>query len=486
MRLLLVMPTGLEVGYDECFSMSPLGLETLAAYARNRADVAIADMRGQGRDAEAHAERLLAGDPDMVGVCLNSAPHTKYVLALGRALKRRRPDLKLIAGGQQATFIVQEVLGPGDFDAVVRGEGERTLSEILERGDWRGVAGVSWREDGRICHAPDRPLIEDLDTALPPARDFLPDRRRYRMGGYRLEGMETSRGCPYTCTFCSVRNFHRGVWRAKSPDRVMEEIDGILERFPPSTLVICFADDNFAHDTGRVIEICKAIAARRSSAYFWCQARVDTLARHPEMAEWLGRAHFAAAVLGIETPVARLQKAARKGVSAEDTQKVIEMLHANDVGVWGTFTLGLPGETREEAEEAVRFAVSSGVDVVQVTVATPIPGSALYEEVRAGGGLADPDWDRFDFGTPLMSGQAPKKEMDALLRRAYLGAYLKAQFFAALLSKRTNLARLRRTALRVFSGFIWYLLKDRVASWFGRRAGRRRAAPPPSAKGDAP
>ncbi len=464
------MPTGLQVGYDEYFSSSPLGIETLAAHARTHADVALADMRGKGHDVDAHAEQLLTDSPDMIGLSINSAPHTKYALGLAEAIKRRQPDIRILVGGQQATFLVEEMLAPGNIDAVVRGEGEHCLCEILAAGDFRGIAGVSWRQNGTIHNEPDRPLIENLDTVLHPTRDLLPDRSRYRMGAYRIEGIETSRGCPHHCSFCSIRNFHRGKWRPKSVARVMQEVDGILERHPDCN-VIYFADDNFATDIRRVEEICKAIVERKTDVYFWCQARGDMLAKHPEVVEWMGKAHFTAVVMGVETPIPRLMKEARKGTSVEQILQAIKLLQANDVGVWGTFVLGLPGETPEETQASAAFIPTTGVDVVQITVATPIPGSDLYEDAKAAGRLEVRDWDRYDFTSPTMTGQMPKKDLDALMHRAYLKAYLSWHFLGSLLTRRTNLDRLRRTALRVFSSWIWFLLKERAASLF--RSGSR-------------
>jgi anaerobic magnesium-protoporphyrin IX monomethyl ester cyclase len=475
MRLVLVMPTGVRVGYDDYFSASPLGIETLAAHARPHADVTLMDMRGQGHDIEAHAERLLALRPDVLGLSINSAPHTKYSLALAESLKSRRPDLVILAGGQQATFLTEELLGPGHIDAVIRGEGEFSLCEILAAGDYRGIAGVSWHDGRTVRHEPDRPLIQDMDSILPPARDLLPDRSRYRMGAYRVEGIESSRGCPFRCSFCSIRNFHRGKWRPKSVDRVLREIDGILERYTEPK-VIYFADDNFCHDIRRVEAICQGIVERHSDAYFWCQGRVDVLAKHPEVVEWMGKAHFSAVLAGLETPNPRQLEESRKGITVEQMERAIELLHAHDIGVWGTFVLGLPGETREEAEATVRFLGSADVDVVQITVATPIPGSDLYEQAKSSGQIADHDWDSFDFVTPTMTGQLPRKEMDALIRRAYSQVYFRWRFLRSLFSKRTNLLRLRRTALRTFAAWIWVLVKEKPAAWLRRFLARPQRA----------
>jgi len=479
MRLALVMPTGVRVGYDDYFSASPLGIETLAAHAQAYADVSLVDMRGKGHDIGDHAEQLLALRPDVLGLSVNSAPHTKYSLALAELLKQRRPGLVILVGGQQATFLTEEMLTPGHVDAVVRGEGEFALCEILASGDYRGVAGVSWHDGRAVRHEPDRPLIEDMDTILPPARDLLPDRSRYRMGAYRVEGIESSRGCPFACSFCSIRNFHRGQWRPKSVGRVMQEIDDILEHCADSK-VIYFADDNFCHDIRRVQAICQAIVERRTGVYFWCQGRVDVLAKHPEMVEWMGKAHFSAVLAGLESPNPRQLKESRKGISVEQMERAIELLHAHDIGVWGTFVMGLPGETREETEATARFIASADVDVVQITVATPIPGSDLYDEAKSSGRILEHDWDSYDFVTPTMAGQLPQKEMEAIIHRAYSQVYLRWRFFRSLFTKRTNVARLRRTALRVFASWIWVLAKERLLALLRRR--RVLPRPTPSSK----
>ena len=469
MRLLLVMPTGLQVGYDAYFSSSPLGIETVAAHVRHCADVMLADMRGKGHDVEAHAEELLKNDPDMVGVSVNSAPHTKYTLALAAAVKRRRPGVRVVLGGQQATFLTDEMMAPGHIDAVIRGEGELTLRDIVTRGSFEGVQGVSWRSNGTIHNEPDRPLIENMDDVLPPARDLLPDRQRYRVGKYRVEGLETSRGCAHHCSFCSVRNFHRGRWRPKSVQRVMREVDELLDRcrYPK---VIYFVDDNFSTDVRRMEEICRAIVERKAhDTFFWCQARVDALAKRPDLVEWMGKAHFTAVLLGLETPVARLLKSSGKNITVAQTMKTIELLHANDIGAWGTFTLGLPGETLDEAQATVDFIPATGVDVAQITVATPIPGSNLYDEGKAQGSLVVTDWDQYDFTSPTMKGQLPKKKLDALMHQAYLKVYLSGRFFRSMFSQRTNLQRLRRTMFGVFWSWIWFLVKEQVRGLFGLR-----------------
>ena len=307
------------------------------------------------------------------------------------------------------------------------------------------------------------------------------------MGAYRVEGIESSRGCVFHCSFCSIRNFHRGRWRAKSVPRVLAEVDSLLERCT-QPLVVYFADDNFSTDIRRVEAICRGIVERRTRAYFWCQARVDQLVAHPEVVEWMGRAHFAAVLVGLETPIPRLLHAARKGISVEHIHRAIEMLHAQDIGVWGTFTLGLPGETPEETKTTARFIARAPVDVAQITVATPIPGSDLYEQAKARAELVEFDWDHYDFTSPTMKGQLSKKRLDAIMHRAYLKVYLSRRFLLSLFSRRTNLARLRRTALGVFWSWIAYLIREQIGTWLGRRPkaqardSHRAAAPPPAAE----
>jgi len=113
--------------------------------------------------------------------------------------------------------------------------------------------------------------------------------------------------------------------------------------------------------------------------------------------------------------------------------------------------------------------------VVQITVATPIPGSQLYDEAKAADSLLTNDWDRYDFTSPTMAGQLPAADMDAVLHRAYLASYLNRRFLLSLFSRRTNLHRLRRTALRVFFAWIRFLVSQRLVGLL-RSAGSRAAS----------
>jgi radical SAM superfamily enzyme YgiQ (UPF0313 family) len=266
-----------------------------------------------------------------------------------------------------------------------------------------------------------------------------------------------------------VRNFHRGKWRPKSASRVLAEIDHVLERFGDEKMVIYFADDNFAHDIHRVEEICNGILERNTRAYFWCQARVDTLSKHPDLVALMGRAHFAAVLVGVETPVERLLKASRKGTNVEQVHRAIELLHQHDIGVWGTFTLGLPDETPEESRISAEFIPTVPADVIQITVATPIPGSTLYEDAVANDLIIEHDWDNYDFSSPTMIGQMSKPEMDNLMNLAYLKSYLSGRFFRSLFSQKSNLNRLRRTALKVFWTFLWRIAKENLQDLIRRK-----------------
>jgi radical SAM superfamily enzyme YgiQ (UPF0313 family) len=253
----------------------------------------------------------------------------------------------------------------------------------------------------------------------------------------------------------------------------MQEVDAILEKYPEKK-VIYFADDNFAHDVGRLEAICKAIIERRLPTYFWCQARADTLAKRPDVVELMGKAQFAAVLLGIETPVPRLLKEARKGTSTAQIEQTVEMLHRHDVGVWGTFVLGLPGETAAETQLTVDYIAKIKVDVAQITVATPIPGSTLYDDTKAAGKLRTRDWDQYDFTSPVMTDQLDKPAMDAIMRKAYLKVYLSGRFWKSLFTQKTNLDRLRRTAFGTFGTFIRFLIRERIGRLFGFRHKQKR------------
>ena len=213
--------------------------------------------------------------------------------------------------------------------------------------------------------------------------------------GNKIGVLESSRGCSFPCKFCSVKSFYRRTWRKYSEARIIEEIKTIRSA---GIKYIFFADDNFTLEPERVKKICGLIIENKlNNLNFFCQARVDAIARNPEMVEEMAKAGFGLIFLGIESPSAKNLDDLKKNLIPRQIKEAIDILHNNNIAVWGAFIIGNMDERPDDIKETVNFALESGVDMAQFTIMTPLPGTEFFDEVEKGGSLLTKDWRKFDF-----------------------------------------------------------------------------------------
>ncbi len=228
-------------------------------------DIGVVDAFCENLDGKGLTDRIISSRPDVLG--FNCSTHTFLdVIPVLEEVKRKIPSVVTILGGYHATFASENILkGYPCVDYVLRGEGERSLVQLLDCIEGRvsigEVEGACFRENGQVkCR--DFQLIQDLDSLPFPARDLV-SRVKY---GYthqgvpltygRLTTMSTSRGCPFNCTYCSCAALSLKRWRPRSAENVVEEIEGLnAEGYEDCVLV----DDNFTHDPKRVERICDLI-----------------------------------------------------------------------------------------------------------------------------------------------------------------------------------------------------------------------------------
>lgn len=262
MRVLLVQPrqrrrAGFRSGFRTLAVVEPLGLEMVATALEGEHEVELVDLL-PGTSLEKAVTRFR---PQACGITCSFTVDVGEALRLARVVKNLLPGLFVFVGGHHAS------LSPGDFavpwvDAVIVGEGEGTVPELLrvwERGgDLLSVPGLVVGRNGEQMATGLRPLIPNLDLLPFPARDLV---MRWR-GGYHLgargnlASLETSRGCPYRCTFCSVWKFHQGRVRMKSAERVVEELAATEAKN------VFITDDNFLASIRRAEAIADLLLSR--------------------------------------------------------------------------------------------------------------------------------------------------------------------------------------------------------------------------------
>ncbi|TAN61176.1 radical SAM protein, partial [bacterium] len=372
----------------------PLSIGALAGYLLDKGvSVRVADDQVDDLSAEGLTNILNDFSPSIAGMtCLT--PNVFRVFELASIVKAYCKDIWVVAGGAHATVCPDECLGNGNIDFVARQEGEVTLWELVKaRLNQTGkeyISGLSFKENGKIRHNPDRPFQQRLDEFPKfPFKLLMNPPGRYNPGH-----LVTSRGCPFKCVFCSSRNISGFGYRSLSAGRVIEEIEGLINDYKIRSLM--FEDDNFLVDKKRAMQICDGLIEKGFNRVIsWrCQARADLVSL-----DVLGKMKQAGCVnisFGIETASQRLMELIKKGETVEDNIKAVRLAKSAGLGTRGAFILGLPTETRQESLATIRLAKSLPLDEVKFSLATPYPGSPLYEMAKKEGCIIDGRWERLN------------------------------------------------------------------------------------------
>ncbi|UCH77776.1 MAG: B12-binding domain-containing radical SAM protein, partial [Candidatus Coatesbacteria bacterium] len=325
----------------------PLGILSVAAALREEGhDVRVFD--GGLLTEDEMMPQLEAFGPGLVGMYLTTFSW-EAMNSLAERLHREMPGVHVAVGGPLASGWKDRVLRESPYpDSVTVGEGEITaavLARTLEAGgDLASVESIAYRENGAVRLTAPRPHIPDINVLPFPARDLI-DLERYTppLGTYqRLPALYlyTSRGCNGKCLFCWQLNAE-GVWRARSAEKVLAEIDHCYETYDVKE--IRFFDDNLVFDHERIHAILDGIIERDYDLTFYGSARVDDVT--PEILHKMKRAKFWGILLGLESGVQKSLDALNKGVTVEQNRQAVEWAHQAGLKTVTPFIFGIPGET---------------------------------------------------------------------------------------------------------------------------------------------
>ncbi|MGC9530496.1 MAG: B12-binding domain-containing radical SAM protein [Candidatus Bipolaricaulaceae bacterium] len=328
---------------------------------------------------------------DLVGITAltNLAPRA-YRIA--RAVKQMAAQMgryiPVVAGGPHPTALPAEALAAG-ADFVVRGEGEIPFQELVVRLPGREgldeVPGLSWWEGGEMRHNPGCRLVEDLDR-LP-----LPDFSLVE-GAERINcvPVQTSRGCPFDCEFCSVVQMFGNRVRYRTPEAVVEE----LRRSPPARHLFV-VDDNFSAHPDRAQALLEAMERTGFRRAWSTQERVS-VARRPEILSLMRRVGCVRLHVGLESVNPAALAEWGKGQSPEEVEGAVTTIHDHGLGVHGMFVLGADADTPATVRKTAEFARRSGLDTAQFFVLTPVPGTRLFRRLEGSGRIFDRNWEHYD------------------------------------------------------------------------------------------
>jgi radical SAM superfamily enzyme YgiQ (UPF0313 family) len=370
-RLVLINPVNpVRTGwtFNEGSRFPPIGLGIVAALTPDSWSITLLDENW---------ESFAYQEADLVGItAFTASARRAYEIA---AIYRER-GVPVVMGGIHASMCTEEALR--FVDTVVIGEAEKVWPQVLAdfgagrlqqvyHGEWTDLKGTAW-----------------------PRRDlFHPD--------YRFASVQTSRGCPMDCEFCSVAAFNGRRYRRRPPEEVLAELETIPQK------MLFFVDDNLIgygkESRDQALAIFKGMVERKLNKWWFCQASLN-FADDEEVLQWAGRAGCKMVFIGLEAEeldaLAEVNKRLNLKRGVDSYAEAFRRIQRAGIAVLGAFIFGMDGDTRQKLERRARYMIRSGIDVMQTTLLTPLPGTRLFERYLHERRLLHTDfpgdWDYYD------------------------------------------------------------------------------------------
>jgi hopanoid C-3 methylase len=377
--LLRPVPGNERFGLGPFFRIEPLGMEYIAAALEaSGCRVTLVDLRF-GRSLDYHVSRVR---PDLVGIAAMHALETDEVLALAARVRRLAPGVPVVVGGHTAAAYPGPFLS-SDVSAVVLDDGERVMPQLcdaLKRGrPMATVPGLALRgADGEVSRTASASASNVLDDVPLPARHHVSLwRDQYACLAHRPVWLiETTRGCPFRCSFCSIWQLHARTVRERSIESVAADFEAVGDH-------IFVADDLFWHHPSRSKALAEELV-RRGVRKQWVlvQSRVDLVARHPELLEaWKPIAREFDIFFGLEAATDEGLRELTKDATVDNTAEGIDAARRHGYGVTGNFVID-PAWREADFERLWAFVEEFELYQAGFTILTPLPGTSYFEDMK--------------------------------------------------------------------------------------------------------
>jgi radical SAM superfamily enzyme YgiQ (UPF0313 family) len=322
--------------------------------------------------------------------------------------------------------------------------------EALQRVDpLQDIQGLSFWEEGRPKHNPDRPLIQDLNKLPIPDFKLIQGWNPHQA----VVSVATSRGCPYACKFCSVVSMFGRGYRVRSNDLILEEIRANAA----DARHLFFCDDNFAANPARAKDLLRRMKEEGVCPEWSTQVRAES-AFDQEFLELLRETRCWGVYIGFESASPQVLKAYRKKQDEKIMEQAIKAFHRHGIHIHGMFIVGADEDTQETIKETIRFSIKNHVDSAQFMMLTPLPGTETFEALEEENRLITKKWDLYDgthvvFRPRLMT----EEELQGAAYQALLSFYSWKSIF-----KRLAAMDLYYSYLRYYGRRLLKRAKDRM------------------------
>jgi radical SAM superfamily enzyme YgiQ (UPF0313 family) len=409
-RLLLVTPPyhDFNLADEKTYIVEPIQFEVLASLLdAGLFEVRLLDMRIERRTA-AFAETLKSFRPDAVGLT-SWTMHVSTVRRYMAQVKEFNPHVTTLVGGHHAG------IAPSDFadeniDYVMMGEGYLSFAALMEKIRTRdseptSLPGVAYRYDGRFISNGPAVITRDFDLdALPfPSRKLLGKYRHryYHLWWKPIASLRSGLGCPSRCNFCNLWRPNRGKYLTWSAEYVVEYLRSLDENY------VLFVDDHFFGDVRRAFEIGELVLRSNIRKQYCLYSRSDAIAKNPELIKLWARAGLKRVRMGLESYSDRELDGLTKCNSVENNDKAIALLKQHKIFTEGLFMIGLD-YSEKEFEELAQYIRSRKIEVPNITVYTPMPGTSEFERTKGDFRFTDSEY--FDFQHAVLKTRLDLKE----------------------------------------------------------------------------
>jgi hopanoid biosynthesis associated radical SAM protein HpnJ len=406
------------------------------------------------------ADVLPMADEYDLAVLHTSSPSFPGDVKVAEALKARNPALKIgFVGAKVAVDPEGSLLASPAIDFVCREEFDFTVADIAEGRPLDEVDGLTYRdEQGDVRRTADRPILEDMDK-LPYVVDVY--HRDLRVEDYFIGYLKhpyvslyTGRGCRSQCTFClwpQTVGGHR--YRTRSVEHVLGEM-ALIPQYFPQVKEVFFDDDTFTDDRPRAEEIARGMG--RLGLTWSCNAKANVPYETLKVMRDNG---LRLLLVGFETGNEQILKNIKKGVRVDRARQFAKDCRDLGITIHGTFILGLPGETKETIQETIQFAKDINPHSLQVSIAAPYPGTALYKQAKEEGWLPDDEGHLVDdrgvqsavLGYPELSRTEIFDSVDVFYKKFYFRAGKIAEMVSEMVRDRDMFTRRLREGVEFVS-----------------------------------
>jgi radical SAM superfamily enzyme YgiQ (UPF0313 family) len=415
-----------------------------AAFIREKGfkDLEVLDCRAHQIETEQMVDKVKEKNPEVVviGDMLHSYGGfgiIHYFLETAQKIKEVLPNVKIIFGGLWFSSMPQYALDKYPFiDYVVMAE-EEAFSELLsyiEKGQSvDNIAGVAYRKDGKAVLGPHKALRQDLDSLPLPAYDLFPMEKYVGHTHWKpFVEMVTSRGCPSACTFCYEWDQYDPrhpedflSWRAKSPERVIEELELLHHQYGVKVVVI--QDDNFNVNPQRVEKFCRMKLEKENPIKWVSLGRAIDWTNCENILPLMKESGLFMGVFGIEVTTKEELKQIAKGITIDQIKKTIDILRSQDIAIVADIMMGFDEDTEAKIKSRYEFTDEVDPDILWIGYVTPAPNSPIWRQRVKRGELKPEDIDflKWDFLHPVM----PTKHL-SIEDYGRLGSWCMREFFS--------------------------------------------------------